>query len=261
MGRPTTKPTVSKSSASKSSITNANKAKSTQRPLKVEILSWNVNDLADRIMGNKASNPDFIQTITKCDIFCLQETKGELKVPNFRCFNSIRSDSRSGGLCIGISQPFANYLKILDTKKFSMDFQAARLSRKLTGLEKDTIIINVYDSPENSSYKMKLKANGSFVETLCKVDEFINTLPSHSNLIVLGDFNARTGNENTYSCNESESFDSLNNGRFVTEKTITPLPRVSVDNMLNERGKKLLEFGTEQNLYSTQRFHHWGRSW
>ena len=233
----------------KSSKSTAPKAPvNMQQPLKLDILSWNVNDLADRIFGTKSSDPDFVKIITNNDIFCLQETKRELKIPEFRCYNSLRSDSRSGGLCIGIRQSLANYFKILDTKKFSMDFQAARVSRKLTGLNQDTIIINVYDSPENSSYKMKAKNKGDFVETLSKLDEFIASLSPATNLLLLGDFNARTGSENTMSRNESETLDRLNNGSFATDSSAPSSPRVSTDPVTNLRGRKLLDFGTEWNL-------------
>ena len=54
-------------------------------PLKV--LSWNIHD-ASTIEGKKIEDENFIKIIRKADIFCLQETKGEIKIPNYRCFNS-----------------------------------------------------------------------------------------------------------------------------------------------------------------------------
>ena len=70
-------------------------------------LSWNINDSRSKIQGEKSDNKDFVNILAQHDVFCLQETKGDIKIPNFRCYNKLRKGSRSGGLCIGILQ-FSN---------------------------------------------------------------------------------------------------------------------------------------------------------
>ena len=99
---------------------------------KTRILSWNIQDSKDQSTGSKLIDEDFINTITQGEIFCLQETKGELKVPGFKCYNSLRTGSRSGGLCIGVKHEIGPLVTTLKTKTFSRDIQAVKLSRKLT---------------------------------------------------------------------------------------------------------------------------------
>ena len=115
----------------------------TNNPSRVKILSWNIHD-ASGIQGKKVEDPSFLAVIDKADIFCLQETKEEIKVPNFRCFNSNRGDSRSGGVCLGIKNDLSHHLSPLQTDKFSQDFQAFELSNRLLGTSKNLVIINIY---------------------------------------------------------------------------------------------------------------------
>ena len=140
-------------------------------PSKLKILSWNINDLSDSILGKKFSNQDFLDTLSPCDIFCLQETNTEFKIPNFRCFNTSRTNSRSGGLCLGVRRELSKYVTLINTAHHSSDIQAVKISPKFTGYDENVILINIYDSPENSSYKMNLKSDGSYKETLSILNE------------------------------------------------------------------------------------------
>ena len=162
-------------------------------PSRLNILCWNIND-ASGIGGKKVDEPSFVAVISKADIFCLQETKEELKIPNYRCFNSNRVDSRSGGVCLGVRNDLSHHLCKLETEKFSNDFQAFQLSKQLLGATKDLIII--YDSPPNSSYKTRKEREGDPDSTLSKVDEFCSQLPAESIIFLAGDMNARTGAQN-----------------------------------------------------------------
>ena len=68
----------------------------------LKIMSWNINDIKLKNEGSKSCNPDFIKVIEGTDIICFQETKEPIKILNYRCYNSNRRDSRSGGVCIAI---------------------------------------------------------------------------------------------------------------------------------------------------------------
>ena len=82
-----------------------------------KLISWNINGRMDRIIGTEDNDKVFLAILEGCDIFCLQETKGEIKIDNSRCFNKLRKDSRPGGLiCIGIHQDIANHLNITGDK-------------------------------------------------------------------------------------------------------------------------------------------------
>ena len=225
-----------------------NKLNNINREFNLKIVSWNINDFKDGILGYKDNNEDFVNILSKNDIFCLQETKAEIKIPNYRCYNSLRSDSRSGGLCIGIRHDIVKHTKLLNTAKYSPDVQALEISTNLTGLSKKIILINVYDSPETSSYKASQKTTGNFKDTLSILNEFCTSLPINSNILLIGDFNARTGNLNSIAEDNDGVLRKLLDGRFNRTSHHIKSSRNSKDNSLNERGKKLIDFATEWNL-------------
>ncbi|KAL5270107.1 hypothetical protein ACHWQZ_G000983 [Mnemiopsis leidyi] len=118
-----------------------------------DIISWNINDLGDKICGNKTQSSELVDLIKSCHIFCFQETKKELQFPEYKCINQNRKGSRSGGVCIGIHRSLEKHIKQLETG--DPDIAAISLSRAYTGMDKDLLVINVYDSRENSSYKKR----------------------------------------------------------------------------------------------------------
>ena len=81
------------------------------------LLSWNINDNVDTVLGLKSSTDEFLKHLNGQQIFCLQETKSEIKIPNYKCYNKLRSDSRSGGLCIGIHRDYQHLAEHFDTKQ------------------------------------------------------------------------------------------------------------------------------------------------
>ena len=73
--------------------------------------------------------------------------------------------------------------------------------RKFSHLNKDTILINMYDSPETSSYKKKLVDAGQYEETLENLDNFLTFQKKDNLLMIYGDFNARTSGATSISGN------------------------------------------------------------
>ena len=82
----------------------------------VSILSWNIHDGLDGCEGLKTEQEDFAKILSDCSVFCLQETKREINLPNYRCFNQLRNSSRSGGLCIGVHRSISENVKLMKTK-------------------------------------------------------------------------------------------------------------------------------------------------
>ena len=214
----------------------------------LSIISWNINDSRDKILGDKSDNADFVGTLAQHDIICLQETKGNIKIPNFRCYNKLRKGSRSGGLCIGIRCDLMKHLKIMNTDKLSEDIQAAKISKNLTGLTDDVVIVNIYDSPENSSFKMKKKQAGTLKETLSELDAFMMSISSHNNVLIMGDFNARTGNNNSLVLGSNAALQQLCDNSFSTASHPLRSLRTSKDAISNNRGTKLIDFASEWNV-------------
>ena len=109
-------------------------------------------------------------------------------------------------------------------------------------------MINVYDSPTNSSFKIAQRSKGIDDNTLDDLEHLISRI-SNSEIIVAGDFNARTGNRNSPApIDSNEVLDQLVEGSFVKDSYPITSDRYSMDSILNERGKKLLEFASTCNI-------------
>ena len=162
---------------------------STDDGVGIKILSWNINDMSHSTLDSKHKLSEFTDAIGRCDVFCLQETKENVKIPNFRCFNSIRPDSRSGGVCIGVRQEIADHSKQLKDQRLGDDIVCVKIRKNLLGY--DLLIVNVYDSPENSSYKRRKTKDGIIDNTLENLEEFISNQENGSRIFTVGDFNAR----------------------------------------------------------------------
>ena len=199
----------------------------------VSLLSWNIHGNADALEGPKNKNTEVLKYLERHQIFCLQETKCHFSVPNYRCFNSNRKNSKSGGVCIGIHRSLEKHITHLETE--CEDIQAIKISGLLRNHDKDLVIINVYDSPPTSSYK-QIRSNVD--STLDQLIAFITSLPD-AEVLVTGDFNARCADKNY------EATDEINNwanSRGVSKLSYHEVSnRISEDKVLNSRGKNLLD--------------------
>ncbi|KAL5256064.1 hypothetical protein ACHWQZ_G011320 [Mnemiopsis leidyi] len=201
----------------------------------IPILSWNIHDSITSKEGPKINDDEFVATLTKSTIFCLQETKKEFFLPNYECFNSTRNDSRSGGVCIGVHRSLSKHTKNIKTE--CPDFQAVTFfpydsDRKFT-------IINVYDSPEQSSYKARRRSNKSEEDSLSTLDQLLEFRANNTDLgdvMMVGDLNARTGNLNIDPVIEEDLEHDIPTSHPGTSE------RVSKDQVINSRGSKLIDF-------------------
>ena len=181
-----------------------------------------------------------VQYMQNSDIFCLQETKESFSIPNYRCYNKNRQNSNSGGVCIGVHRSVEKLAS--EVKIDSEDLIAIRMKNVMKSPMKNLVIVNVYDSPPNSSYK-KRKRNDQTLEDLF---EFLTTLNNDDEALIVGDFNARTGDLN-HEC--FPAIENWNNDRLASKISGTKkVSRVSMDKVLNARGKKLLDIIASANF-------------
>ena len=210
------------------------------RRRELTILSWNIHDSMTKDEGPKSEDTDFAQILNKATVFCLQETKQQFFLPNFKCFNSNRVGSRSGGVCIGVHRSFVNNINVIDTG--CPDFQAMTIYPHDEDLR--FTIINVYDSPEHSSYKRKLKTGGDQSETALTTLDLVQEFKAkHQNLgeiLLLGDLNARIGPVNPVFEDEVHETEYLTEGKPASHPE--PKERASKDVVVNSRGRLLLDF-------------------
>ena len=209
---------------------------------RLSILSWNVHDITDKILGPKTTSEEFCRILKQGLIFSLQETKSEVQLSDYLCFNKLRSKSRSGGLCIGIHRSISDNVQRVPCEYD--DILAVSLPSSITRLTKDVILINVYDSPPNSSYKCKQLAAGEDVNVMDQLMNFMAELDNKA-IILSGDFNARTGKLNTETIHDiGQTFGQ----RAHRSRPSCNNNRVSKDPITNERGKRFLEMLESCNL-------------
>ena len=121
---------------------------------KLKILSWSFHDLSNGKEGRKTDDTEFMKIVTSCPIFCLQETKGEIFVSDYTCFNSYSKWTHSGGLCVGVYTSMSKQVRSLKSR--SPDIQVVSIDDQNLIL----IVVNVCDSPVHSSYKNKQRKLG-----------------------------------------------------------------------------------------------------
>ena len=191
--------------------------------------------------GIKSDDSEFASILNKHLIFCLQETKGDVNLPDYKCLNKLRTGSRSGGLCIGVHKTLANNIKKIPVR--SSDIQVIQVGINPEKKDEKLTIINVYDSPENSSYKKKLKRNSEINSTLDDLLAFFNRHPNLQNCILVGDFNARTNDQNHILMDEihEDNCQTISSGPLDSN-------RISHDKVINQRGRLFLDMLSCVNL-------------
>ena len=103
----------------------------------------------------------------------------------------------SGGVALLVRKQFARFVKQIHVE---YDYCVVlQLSKELSGLDKDCILLGVYSPPSNSIYYKDCETeNGmSLVE-----DCIFDIIEQHGELpfLVFGDLNARTGSANANEC-------------------------------------------------------------
>ena len=82
----------------------------------LKVLNWNIQHGNESSGDAKTDDNSFCKILREGLIFCLQETKTEINITDYLCFNQPRTDSDSGGLCIGIHKTFAKNCKVINTQ-------------------------------------------------------------------------------------------------------------------------------------------------
>jgi exonuclease III len=217
-------------------------SKKKRRVHDLKIMSWNIHDIRMKDEGLKSSLKDINDLLMANDLICLQETKEPVKIADFRCYNSNRKTSRSGGVCICIKNDISKGVVSINTKNCE-DVVAVKLKKSFFAMPHDVAVINVYDSPANSSFK---KNSLEDISTLDNVSTIIQQLDSDTEIILVGDFNARTGIE---SDQDDPHFDPHSLGE--QDFPVTVPKRSNKDSKLNSNGKPFIEFVKANELVIT----------
>jgi exonuclease III len=203
----------------------------------VSVLSWNVHGLK-----NYLCDPDFLALICNYDVIILSETWTNSNDPFSLDIDGFVSDhvygrksaSKRGRCSGGVSVYYRSNLKdhISVTEKCSNNIVWVKLSGSLFDFDCDVIVGGVYIIPEYS--KARRTEDADCFELLEQGIVKYND----SKLIILGDFNARTGTR-------TDDLELLRPDRFVDTTWSVPDvnidTRVSQDHVIDTRGRRLLE--------------------
>ena len=206
---------------SRSSAINAGKYTKAKRDEYLSVVSINVNSLKSKLKA-----PDFEEYIAAHDIVTLSETKlncldNQLEITGFDIFSNTRKNCKtsSGGVAIMVKKHLSKSIEIL--KSGNENILLCKLKKHLLG--KSVLLGSVYVPPENSKY--------SKIDLFDSIErEITESTKVSDDIILFGDFNARSGNtEERSTCRLYEQnkyyFDISNHTEFIK--------RYSVDNVVN----------------------------
>ena len=195
--------------------------------------TWNIHGITNNVLGDKTKNQDFINNINNLDFIVLNETwcNTNIDVPGFSSFVSDTAlphtnqvCRKSGGIILLAKKKFEKFLSI--TKK-SKNFLWCKISKEILNNENDLFLCGVYIPPEKSAYFEK--------EIFDELEEDIAFYSSKGNVMILGDFNARTD-----TCNDFISKDGNQFINDTSENCFQTKQRLSFDHQINNHGKQLI---------------------
>lgn len=204
-------------------------------PTNLSVSSWNIRS-RDGLLGSKTDDKEFLSLLKKCDIFCLQETRKTVKIPNYLCYNKLRDNGTGGGVSIGIKRNLASGVSRLPTS--DNDILAIKLKKEFFKTEEDIVIVTCYVPPSNSSY-LKKQQNDPFEN----ISNTINSFDFPHQIIICGDFNARTEKRSDQiQCTKIPGIED--DDRSVSSVT----DRNNNDSKPNVNGSSFLDLVVESNL-------------
>ena len=209
----------------------------TQNINSIKICYWNVHGRKSQIFGDKLLDPEFLQNLENSDIVSLTELHTEEKdifLPGYRLLKTKlrnkqhKSSKVGGGMAVFIRENLYDLTHVVpNTNENSIWIKLKKMSSK----DKDIFIGTFYISPETKKSKTNL---------LDMLNEEINLFSKKGEIILQGDFNARTGQKKDFIQHDPffEDLFGINEGN----KTKAPPPRNSEDHGTNNRGDELLDF-------------------
>ena len=205
----------------------------------ISICMWNINGaLTGKSKCNKLNDPAFLKTVQGQDIIALVETHVSphvtLEIEGYWTFRIDRPQSKNarhfGGLAIFIKNELRKTnIKIVQQ---SLDYVWLKIDKTNINLDENIFMCIAYVPPSNSEYLAKLG-----IDVLAQIQNDIMKYNKIGQIVLTGDFNARTGTNLDFIENDSDI--GLINTGYIADQQI--IQRKNQDNVVNARGKELLE--------------------
>ena len=125
------------------------------------------------------------------------------------------------------------------------EYQWLKLDKYFFNLKKDIYICLLYLVPQSSPYLSKMGIN--VLETIEK--DIVEKYNNKGDIILMGDFNARTGNEDDFISNDAAAHIPVSNDFYPIDTAVGK--RSSHDTIVDTRGKELLDICISNQLRIT----------
>jgi len=217
----------------------------------VSLLFWNIDGVKYKI-GNasysKLDDDENINELSQHDILLFVEThsshKDQLDMDGYRAVKNVRPKSKTsnkfyGGLAILTKHSIRKGIKYLPIT--STEFMWIKLDQTFFNIEKDLYICLAYCNPSSSSFT---PPEGDIFELIeNKVAEYSKL----GDVLICGDFNARTNTDPDYCLFESELSEHLDMPTpFISD---VPMHRSNIDkSSVDSNGKKMLDLCKSTSL-------------
>lgn len=208
-------------------------------------------------MATKSNYPDFVDLIREYDLIGIQESKTDdtdlIDFPGYNIYYNNRenlSRRKSGGIVLLVKTELEKYVEV-DFLHSSKLVLWCKISHEILSTDKDVYCGVVYIPPIGSKY-----ANEEPYVELQR--EILRKCPDNSHIILMGDFNSRTGEKPDFlnideylSDKYGLDFLQSENSEIIDHfyKNKIPLQRKNPDKIMNSYGTQMIELCKMANLY------------
>ena len=199
--------------------------------------AWNIHGLGDKI------NDDEFREKINSEINILLETwtgsNKNYELPDFLTISKCRKKKKksrrhSGGIIVYYKKSISHGIQYLENGSKSENSLWIKLDKSVFSFDQDIYICAVYIPPVTSTHY-----NSDYVE----LENEITLFSMKGKILLIGDFNSRTGTSPDYITNDSDDLNNFNNENLLPDNysVDTDLNRHNQDNICNDQGRNLLD--------------------
>ena len=202
----------------------------------LNISFWNIHGHKSQYIGDKLSDPEFLDMLVGIDIIGLGElhAEGEVSIQGFVNKKqkirekNVKGPKIAGGIGLFVRDEIEHLVEVIGNE--NDDSIWVKISREKFDGRCDLYLGTYYVSPDNSKHHNRKK-----YDFFSAVNDEVTNFMRKGVVLVQGDFNSRTGKENDFvgydKTDEDLGLDNFDN----------QLSRNSEDKNTNSRGKDLLD--------------------
>ena len=198
-------------------------------------------------LKTRLRSPEFEQFIQNYDLICLTETKlSEIDNIAISGFKSLKKNRKtlhraSGGVALLLNEnnPLCKHVNEMYVDSKDQLWVELHVPRS----EKCIVLGIIYNPPDTSRYK-----DPNFFDNLESTLTNISSSSGDKSVILLGDFNARTGTLDDILENDNVNNNEDLNTKWYIEIANAAFKRTNTDTITNSNGPKLVEFCKNTNM-------------